>query len=111
MIIRKEDAIRKRKVGVLMHVYGGKKANIVLQETQRGHAEEFYHTKSTFMYYIIEGKGSWIIEGKKHAVKKGDLVIIEPNKRFYYKGKLKQLLITVPPYDPKYEHHVRDVKL
>lgn len=111
MIIKEKDAIKKKKVGVSMTIYSADKANLVLQETTKGHEEEFYHTKSTFIYYIIEGKGSWFIEGKEYKVKKGDVITIEPKKKFYYKGKLKQLLITVPPYDPKYEHHVRYVKI
>ncbi len=111
MIIKEKDAIKSRKAGVSMRIYKGKVANLVFQQTKKGHAEEFYHTKSTFIYYIIQGRGTWFIEGKRHQVKKGDLVVIEPNKRFYYRGKLKQILVTVPPYNPKYEHHVRYIKL
>lgn len=37
-------------------------AAVVYQGTEKGHSEEFYHEKSAFIYYIIEGKGKWIIE-------------------------------------------------
>lgn len=111
MIVRGRDAVTKRKLGVLMRIYKGKGAGIVFQQTDKGHAEEFYHTRSTFMYYIIDGKGSWIINGRSHPVRKGDLVTVEPGNRFYYKGRLKQLLITVPPWDAEHEHRVRSVRL
>lgn len=111
MITRKSDAVEKRKVGVLMRVYGGGPAGMVYQETRKGHSEEFYHTKSTFMYYVIAGKGWWVINGRRHAVKAGDVVVVKPGNRFYYKGNLKQLLVTVPPWEARYEHKVRDVRL
>jgi mannose-6-phosphate isomerase-like protein (cupin superfamily) len=111
MIIHKADAKHIKKLGVDMHIYNAKCASVVLQETKRGHAEEFYHDKSTFLYYIIEGKGSWFINGKEYKVKTGDLIVIEPNNKIYYKGKLKQLLINVPAYEPEHEHHVRDIKI
>jgi mannose-6-phosphate isomerase-like protein (cupin superfamily) len=108
MIVKPEE---KFKRGVLMRVYKTKQASIVYQETEKGHNEEFYHDKSTFTYYIISGKGSWFINGKEQKVKAGDVVVVEPGNRFYYKGKLKQILVTIPRFDAKYSHHVRDVKL
>jgi mannose-6-phosphate isomerase-like protein (cupin superfamily) len=111
MIIRKKDAKDLNKLGVKMRIYNSEPASVVLQETKKGHAEEFYHDKCTFIYYIIEGEGSYFINSKEHKVKSGDLVIIKPGNKIYYKGNLKQLLINVPPYNAKYEHHVRDIKI
>jgi mannose-6-phosphate isomerase-like protein (cupin superfamily) len=108
MLAQSKEKVKK---GVLMRVYETKGAGIVYQETQKGHTEEFYHTKSRFIYYIIKGKGSWFINGKEQKVKAGDVVVIEPGNRIYYKGKLQQLLITVPPWEAKFERHVRTVTL
>ena len=114
MIFKKNDAPEFEKHGVTMRVYNTKdhcpEASVVYQETQHGHLEEFYHTKSNFIYYIIEGKGIWFIEDVPYEVSAGDMVIVPPNTRFYYKGSLKQICITSPTWEPKFEHHVRDIE-
>lgn len=84
-------------------------AAVVYQETEKGHSEEFYHEKSAFIYYIIEGKGKWIIEDVEYDVEAHDVVIVPPCQKFYFKGKLKQLCVTVPAWDEKYEKHVKFV--
>jgi len=115
MIYKKENATEFEKQGVKMRVYNNKEqcpdASIVYQETEKGHSEEFYHSKSNFIFYIIEGAGTWIIEDKLYDVNAGDVIIVPLNKRFYYKGKLKQICITAPSWEPEYEHHIRDIEL
>jgi mannose-6-phosphate isomerase-like protein (cupin superfamily) len=115
MIIKKEQAIEFEKQGVRMMVYNSKdqcpEASIVYQETQKGHREEFYHSKSNFIFYIIEGRGTWYIEDQPYDVKAGDVVIIPPNNRFYYKGNLKQICITSPAWEEEFEHHIRNIEL
>ena len=113
MIYKKKDAPEFEKQGVTMRVYNTKEqcpdASVVYQETKTGHCEEFYHSKSNFIFYIIEGQGTWFIEDVPHQVETGDVVIVPPNNRFYYKGNLKQICITAPSWEPEFEHHVRDV--
>ncbi len=113
MIYKKENAIEFEKQGVKMRVYNSKEncseAAIVYQETEKGHLEEFYHSKSNFIFYIIEGQGTWYIEDKAYEVRAEDVVIVPPNKRFYYKGNLKQICITAPSWEQEFEHHVRNI--
>ena len=113
MIFKKESASEFEKSGVKMRVYNTKEqcseASVVYQETQKGHLEEFYHSKSNFVFYIIEGKGTWFIEDITHEVSAGDVIIVPPNNKFYYKGTLKQVCITAPSWEPEFEFHVRDV--
>ncbi|HLO57858.1 MAG TPA: cupin domain-containing protein [Bacteroidales bacterium] len=113
MLIKKNQAIEFEKQGVKMRVYNSKdqcpEAAVVYQETQTGHHEEFYHSKSNFIFYIIEGSGTWYIEDEPFAVESGDVLLIPPGKRFYYKGSLKQVCITAPAWEAEFEHHVRDV--
>jgi mannose-6-phosphate isomerase-like protein (cupin superfamily) len=115
MIYKKENAAVFEKHGVTMRIYNSKEqcpqAAVAYQETLKGHAEEFYHTQSAFIFYIIEGSGTWFIENDSYEVQAGDVVIVPPNKRFYYKGCLKQVCITSPAWEPEHEHHVRDVEL
>ncbi|PJZ70866.1 hypothetical protein CH373_06255 [Leptospira perolatii] len=113
LIIKKESALAIDKKGVAMRIYNNKDqysgASVVYQETQKGHFEEFYHSKSHFIYYIIEGNGIWYIDEQAYDVSGGDLIIIPPNSKFYYKGALKQICIVSPSWEPESEHHVRDI--
>ena len=97
-----------------MHIYNTKEecneAAVVYQETEKGHMEEFYHQKSTFIYYILEGSGKWVIEDEEFEVETKDVVIVPPGKRFYFKGNLKQVCITTPAWDEKHEKHIRYIK-
>jgi mannose-6-phosphate isomerase-like protein (cupin superfamily) len=110
MIFKFEDNKVIEKHGVKMSIYNTKEecppAAVVYQETDKGHLEEFYHTKSAFIYYILKGKGKWIIEDKEYEVKEKDVVIVPPGKKFYFKGKLEQICITTPAWQEKYEKHV-----
>lgn len=80
MIYKKSTAAIIEKHGVTMHIYTGiddcPQAAVVYQETATGHAEEFYHEKNAFIYYIIEGQGTWVIEDIEHPVEAGDVVIV-----------------------------------
>jgi mannose-6-phosphate isomerase-like protein (cupin superfamily) len=115
VIFKKKDAFHTSKHGVDMWVYNGKadcaEAAVVYQETTAGHAEEFRHGKSAFIFYIVEGNGEWIIEDETFPVTATDVVIVPKGKRFYYRGNLKQVCITAPTWEPEYEEHIRDVTL
>ncbi len=77
----------------------------------RAHAEEFYHEKSAFINYIIEGRGTWVIEDIEYPIEAGDVVIVPPRRRFYFTGTLKQICVTAPAWEEYYEKHVRYVDL
>jgi len=115
MVFKRDKAFVAEKQGVKLWIYGGNGdcpyAAVAYQETETGHAEEFYHEKSAFVFYIIEGSGTWIIDEQEYPVKATDVVIVPPGKKFYYKGDLKQVCITAPAWEEKYEKHVRDIDL
>ena len=66
--------------------------------------------KCTFTYIFLDGEGKFYLDDEEIFVKKGDVLSIEPATRIYYKGHLKQVLITTPAYDPKYERHIRNIE-
>ena len=84
---------------------------MLYQETDKGHSEEFLHEKSDFIYYILEGSGTWVIEDREFKVKTGDVIIVPAGKRFWFHGNLKQICITAPAWEEKYEHHIRNIEL
>lgn len=100
-----------KKFGVDITLFGENNPsnNIVYEEVTVGHLEEFYDSVSTYIWFIIEGIGTFVIEDERIEVSKGDLVVVPPNKRIHYFGKMKMVLSVTPAFDPKNEHHVRDV--
>lgn len=115
VVIPRKNAFHTSKNGVDMWIYNGKaecpEAAVVYQETAAGHAEEFRHAKSAFIFFIIEGSGEWIIEDETFPVRAHDVVIVPKGKKFYYRGNLKQVCVTAPAWEAEYEEHIRDVVL
>lgn len=101
------------KHGVRMHIHSWAGdcdfAAVVYEETDVGHLEEFFHENSAFIYYIIEGEGVFVIEGSEYPVRATDVVIIPPKKRFWFRGALKQILVTAPAWLEEGEHHIRTI--
>lgn len=114
-VFKSENAEIIDKHGVRMKIYTSrtdlKNAALLYQETEKGHSEEFLHEKSDFLYYIIEGSGTWVIKDKEFEVKTGDVIIVPAGKRFWFRGNLKQICITAPAWEEKYEHHIRNIEL
>lgn len=79
------------------------KTGICQIETEKGHDTTIIEHKCDFIYYILEGKGYFIINEQKENCIKGDLVVIPTGAKFRYVGKLKMLLITTPAFYPEQE--------
>lgn len=69
--------------------------------------EKHGKTKTTIndrIYYVIDGKGEFIINGKTIPVEKTDVIIVPKNTPYDYRaieGTLKLFLVHTPAYDPK----------
>lgn len=85
--------------------------DILFQDANGGHNEEFISLKSTYIYLIVSGKGKFIIEDRVYPVKEGDVIIIPPGKRFYYTGNTRQYLITTPPWQEGQDKTIRKIDL
>jgi mannose-6-phosphate isomerase-like protein (cupin superfamily) len=101
--------INKFGVGITIFDENVKTNNVVYEETTIGHLEEFYDEVSTHMWFVIEGRGTFVIDDEKVEAAAKDLVVVPPGKRIHYFGKMKMLLCTTPAFSPANEHHVRDV--
>lgn len=114
VVFKPENAEVIEKYGVRMRVYTTKadfrNAAVLYQETEKGHAEEFMHERSDFIYYVLEGNGTWIVEDREFEVRAGD-VVVPAGKRFWFRGHLKQVCVTAPAWEEQYEHHIRDLDL
>ena len=112
-VIWREEAVDLEKHGVRMRVYTaeGAPAGVVYLETERGHAEEFLHEKSAFVYYIVEGEGAYVLDGVEHPVRTGDVVVVPPQNSIYFVGRFCAVLVTVPPWEESGERHIRDLEM
>lgn len=98
------DVEKKGKFGANLKVYPNvNDCGIVLVSTETSHNEEFSNLKSTFVYTVLEGNGSFFLNDEEVKVEKGDMISIEPNTRIYYKGKLEMVLITNPAWKQENE--------
>ncbi len=70
----------------------------VLITTETGHETTIIEHQSTFIYYVLEGNGFFKVNDEKEACAAGNLVVIPAGNKFTYKGKLKMLLVTTPPW-------------
>ena len=106
-----EEAKTINKFGVDITIFGEgvSTGNLVYEETEIGHLEEFVDSVSTHMWFIVEGNGTFVIDDEKVEAGPKDLVVVPPGKRIHYFGKLKMLLCTTPAFNPENEQHVRDV--
>lgn len=72
--------------------------SITIEDCFLGH--DTYHTnvRSSKIYYVLEGEGTYKIDGQIISVKKEDLIEIPPNTEFVFAGKMKLLLIMEPAF-------------
>lgn len=41
------------------------------------------------MVHVLDGEGILVVEGKKYSLKKDDVVLINPNLRYYWEGNMR----------------------
>ncbi|OGY22854.1 MAG: hypothetical protein A2Y57_02870 [Candidatus Woykebacteria bacterium RBG_13_40_7b] len=106
-----KEARRFNKHGIDITVYEGKvpSASVVHVSIKKGHFQEFYDLKSTYIYYIIKGYGTFMLNDAPVEVETSDLIVIPPKTRIYYFGKMEMVLTVSPAFDAKNERHVHFV--
>jgi len=53
------------------------------------------------IYFILEGKGKFIIGNKENKVEKNDLIFIPKNTSYDIQGKMKYFLVCSPEIKPE----------
>ncbi|MCA2220281.1 hypothetical protein [Nonomuraea aurantiaca] len=62
-----------------------------------------------FVYYILDGEGTFLIEDRKEHCGQGDLVTVPKGAKFSYEGSgLRMLLSSTPPWESGQEQVVDD---
>ncbi len=62
-------------------------------------ARPHYHKRTTELYYVLEGKGSVILDGEKHPVHPGTMIHIPPGVLHGAVGKMRVLVVGIPDID------------
>lgn len=65
-----------------------------------------YDTVSNVAYYVLEGKGACILNGKRYNIKKGDCVLSPKGTKYKNLKGLTLLAIAYPPFDRKKRAYV-----
>lgn len=60
-----------------------------------------YDTESDVAYYVLEGQGECVINGKKYKLKKGDCIFYPKGTKYKHLKGLTLLAIASPPFDRK----------
>ena len=58
------------------------------------------------VYFVVEGRGIFVIDGKETHVEKDDVIIVPKNTPYDYKaedGEMRLLLVHAPAYNPDKE--------
>lgn len=106
-----DEANKFNKHGIDLTVYGigVERANVVHVSVEEGHFQEFSDKESYYIYYIYEGNGLFVLDDEKVEAKATDMIVIPPNTRIHYFGKMKMVLTVSPAFNPDNENHVRFV--
>ena len=65
-----------------------------------------YDTESDVAYYVLEGEGDCVINGKTYHLKKGDCVFYPKGTKYKHLKGLTLLSIACPPFDRKKRRYI-----
>jgi len=107
-----KEAEKIHKHGIDLTIYEGRTptASVVRVTVKEGHFQEFYDTKSAYIYLILEGQGIFVLNDEMVQAESGDMIVIPAKTRIHYFGSMKMVLTVSPAFDPNNERHVRFVK-
>lgn len=71
-------------------------AEILLVESEKGHDTFFISKKLTRCYYILDGSGSFTMNGVRYPVTAGMLVEVPPKVEYTYSGKMSMIAVGTP---------------
>lgn len=106
------EAKKFNKHGVDLTVYGEDvpEANVVFVSVKEGHFQEFIDVESYFIYYIIKGEGTFVLNDEQVRAKPTDLIVIPPKTRIHYFGNMEMVLTVSPAFKEENERHIRFVE-
>lgn len=110
-LIKKEEAAA-RKISNSYTVFNlltkevNKKVSVSIAEAEN-HSEITKNERSDRIYYVLEGQLTVVQGSEVYVANPGDLIFIEANSPYHFKGTFKAILINVPAFDSKNEKTVK----
>ena len=83
------------------------RGQVVLMESEKGLDVSLIQNECDYFYYVIKGSGTFVIEGKEEICEEGDLVVVPAGSKYTFKGKLRLLLFSTPPWSEDQEEVVK----
>ena len=68
--------------------------------------KEGYDNEANTAYYVLDGKGDCVINGKKHHIKKGDCILYPKGATYKHLKGLILLAISSPRFDRKKRRYI-----
>lgn len=104
-IIREENLKEKdyggTKVTDILNAKDWRYFNIAVVRKTGDDIRTGYDTESNVVYYVLDGEGTTVINGKGYHVKKGDSIVIPKGTRYKNMKGLTLLAIASPRFDRK----------
>lgn len=112
MKVTQEQAAPTSLHGIDLKVYPLNRNEIDLcrVSVKEGHFQEFFHKTSTFVYYVLEGSGTFYLDGVATPAKATDVIVAPPGTKIYYLGQMEMILVTTPAWKAEDEVHVRFIE-
>ena len=110
-LIKKEE-VEARKISNSYTVFNlltkevSKKVSVAVSEAEN-HSEITKNVRSDRVYYVLEGQLTVVQGSDVYVANPGDIIFIEANNPYHFKGTFKTILINVPAFDPKNEKIVK----
>ena len=74
------------------------KGQVVVIETEKGLDVSLIQHKCDYFYYVLKGSGTFVLNDEEESCGEGDLVVVPAGSKYSFKGKLKLLLFSTPPW-------------
>ena len=71
-------------------------------------ARPHYHKRATELYYVLEGDGKVLLDGREREVHKGSMIHIPPGVVHSAIGKMRVLVVGIPDIDDSDVFYVDD---
>jgi mannose-6-phosphate isomerase-like protein (cupin superfamily) len=71
---------------------------VFLVDSKKGHDGFVINKKSTHIYFVIDGEGTFEVDRKSFPVKKDMLIEVPPGIEFCYSGKMRLLVFMSPRF-------------
>ena len=103
LLLRHEDEIKKEPstCGYRQRLISQEDDNVAAwaHTVEIDGAKPHYHKLATELYYVLEGEGQIVLDGKEKEVRKGSMVHIPPGVVHGAVGKMRVLVIGIPDID------------